>query len=279
MALRTQIINSSLEVNCGGARLLRALGRRFNDAIHRVSPENHIDLTVGFDGVEYSLPSGGREISPEIAAEAVWEELTRRLQEALATFLQIRGLCIDADGGRLLVLGEEGDVLRTLALYCLSEGFRVSSATGICLRGGLATPYPLPIEVREADLLRFTLATGREVVALKYHDELGTLRCQLTPRDLGASWIIEPRRIDHIMVLKWNPGGWSGLGRRSDPWLAERILDAAHLPSEASLSSQLALINEARHFASATPSVNLHLGRLEDAPPLLARYLANHSGA
>jgi hypothetical protein len=278
LALRTQIINSSLEVNSSDARLLRALGRRFNDAIHRVSPENRIELTVGFDGVEYSLPSGSREISPEIAAEAVWEELARRLQGALATFLQIRGLCIDAHGGRLLVLGEEVDVLRALALYCLSEGLGVPSATGICLRGGLATPYALPIEVSEVDLLRFAVARGREVETLKYHDEMGTLRFQVTPRDFGASWIIEPRRIDEVVVLKWNPGGWSGLGRRSGPWLVERILDAAHLPSEGSLSSRLPLINEARRLASSTPSVDLHLGRLEDAPPLLARCLANHSG-
>lgn len=174
LALRSQIINTSLEVMCSDGRLLTALGRRVNDAIHRVSPDNHIELAVGFDGIEYALPSGRQEISPDIAAEAAWEELTNRLQATLATHLQIGGLCIDRNGRRILVLGDEGEVLRSLAMYCLSEGLEVPSETGVCLRDDLATPYALPIEVGEQDLQRFFPRTCSSKGSL-----LGSVECQL----------------------------------------------------------------------------------------------------
>ncbi|MFN4140942.1 hypothetical protein [Aestuariivirga sp.] len=270
MALRTQIITSSLEVSCADSRFLSALSRYFNNANHRVAPENHIALTVGFDGGVYRLPGGSKEISPEIAAEAAWEELASRLQAALASWLQIRGLCLDGEGRRILVLGEDGEVLRSLAVHCLSQDLDVSSATGVSLRSGLSIPYALPIEVSENALARLRQATGRDPSALKMHDEMGSVRCLVTPADFGRKWIAAEARIDEILLLTWNPGGWSGFGRRRNPWLLEHVLNACHIPAGADSSAKLRLVAEARRLAASTPATDLHLGHLEDAPPLLA---------
>ena len=278
-ALTAQIVNSSVRVRCDDGKVLRALRRYLNDAIHRVPLENHIEVTIDFDGIEYVLSSGRREISPEVAAEAAWEELASRLGEAFAGFLQIRGLCLDSNGRRLLIVVDEAHVLGALTMHCLFGGLDVPSTIGVCLRGGLATPYALPIEVSEHDFLRFRRATGLEINAPKNHDEMGAVRYQVAPIHFGRRWIVEARRIDSIVVLKWNPGGWSGFGKRHNHWLLEQILGSAHMPSAADTSSKLHLLAEARSLAASVPSVDLHLGSLEDAPLLLMDYFRDYSGA
>ena len=271
MRLSAQIITSTLEVTGGDERLMRELQWFFNDAEHRIAARDHVAMPIGFDGHEYALPNGRREIGPEVAAAAVWETLQAPLEQALMPWLQVRGVCAESSGRRILVLGESKAVLAVLAIHLLASGINVPSATGVCVKDGLAVPYALPIDVSGDDLRRFHAATGLTINAQVFRTEDGMARYQLSPADFGREWIIDQARIDEILVLKWNPGGWSGFGKPSNPWLTEHVLASAHLPAAAAAPIRLRMIAEARALAAQTPSVDLHLGRFEDAPRLLAQ--------
>ena len=279
--LRAQLVNSSLEVACSDRRVLYALGRYFNTAHHPAAPEHHVAMSIGFDGTEFRLSSGRRrrELSPEMTAEAAWEEFFARLQTALTGFLQIGGLCLDGGGRRIIVVGEDRNILRSVAMHCLCQGIDVPSATGICVRGGMATPFALPIELSEQDLQRFRLITGRALLPRRDFDEMGTPVFQVTPADFGREWIAAEAPIDQILVLTWNPGGWSGFASRGNRWLLERILDATHIPEDSDASTKLRLLSAAHHLSASTPVIELRLGRPEAAPPLLASLLGHQSGA
>jgi hypothetical protein len=271
--LRAQIITSTIEVTGGDERLMRQLRRFFNDAHHRIAAGDHVAMPIGFDGHAYALPRGRREIGPEVAAAAIWEALQAPLEQALMPWLQVRGVCAESAGRRILIVGESKTVLGVLAMHLLAAGIDIPSATGVCIREGLAVPYALPIDVSSDDLRRFRAATGLAMEARVYHTEDGVARHQLSPADFGREWIIDQARIDEILVMKWNPGGWSGFGRRSNPWLTEHVLASAHLPATAPVPIRLRMIAEAKALAGATPSADLHLGKLEDAPRLLAQRL------
>lgn len=274
MQLSAQIITSTLEVTGGDDRLMRELQRFFNDADHRIAAQDHVQMQVAFDGREYALPHGRREIGPEVAAAAVWEALQAPLEQALMPWLQVRGVCAGSGGRRILILAESKGVLGLLAIYLLASGIDIPSATGVCIKDGLAVPYALPIDVSGDELTRFCAASGLAPEAKAFRTEEGFTRYQLGPANFGRQWTIDQAPIDEILVLKWNPGGWSGLGKPANPWLFEHVLASAHLPASAPAPARLRMIAEARALVARTQSVDLHLGRFDDAPRLLAQRVA-----
>ena len=269
MISRTQIVDTTVEVNCPDRDVLNAMGRRINSAEHRLAPAHRISLRIDREGGSYVLPSGHREIAPEIAVQALWQQINQKLQTTLSSWLQISGVCIDHDGRRLLVLGDLAAVRKLLALHCLCSELDVPSADGICLRDGIAVPYALPTLLSQSDVLRFTAHAGFSLNAGEDHDETGTIRYSVTPFHFGRQWIVDARQISIVARLTWNPGGWSGVRRLSNDSLLESILEASYLPHAHDLAARLPLLHAARTLAASATGVDLRLGRPEAAAPLL----------
>lgn len=265
-----QIIDTRINVACPEGAFARAFERYENTADHHLPAAGGIDMKVHHDGHEYVLASGRRELSAEIAADETWHEVERQLQVNLRPWLQVPGLCIDGGSRRLLVIGEDKPVLRSLAIHALANRLCVSSAAGICIRNAIAVPYALPFDVTPRELALFRAATGCPVEGLQWRDMMGTANTYFTPVHFGQQWSITPHPVDSILLLEWNPGGWSGAGPPRHPSAAlERIVEAAYLPPDLEPHLKLMQLAEARALASAAPLRSLHLGRHEDFAPLV----------
>lgn len=275
MLLQTQIVETKIRVAAPDQAFAAAVSRYLNTAVHHVPPSSDIEVAVRLEGQFYVLPSGRRELSSEIAAEAAWEAVEQTLRGTIAGWLNVWGLCVDIGSRRMLILGDDWTVLRALALHTLADGITVSSATGVCVRDGVALPYAGPFEVSENDVSWFQAATGKTVQGRQWRDEMGRLRTRLAPPDFGLSWSIDPRPVDDMLVLQWNPGGWPGLGGTCHPSVAlDYIAAAAFLPAELSAPAKLAFIGEMRALAAWAPMRQLHLGRLWDLAPILREHAA-----
>ncbi len=120
----------------GDERLMRELQRsstmRITASQHNIMSQYRSRTT----GHEYALPNGRREIGPEVAAEAVWEAMQAPIEQALMPWLQVRGLCAESNGRRILSSGIEVK-LRHAGDPLLASSIDVPSATASASRMGL----------------------------------------------------------------------------------------------------------------------------------------------
>ena len=280
MILQTQIVDAGIRVSCPTDAFAAAFGHHVNTAEHQLPQTTAIEVDVRHDGHAYVLPSGRREISSEIAAYALWCDLEKWLQERLSSWLHVWGLCIDSGGRRSLILGEDWSVLRALSVYALADGITVSSANGVCIRGGVVVPYALPFRITANDQSRFEAITGCKVQGRPWRDERGRVLTTLTPQDFGLPWQAVVRPVDELLVLQWNVGGWSGIGARQHPSEAlKRLALATLLPPNLTAPSKLALISALSPLAAAAPMRRLHLGHFGSFARLLREYASSHAGA
>lgn len=279
MLRETQFIDAAVKVSCPDAAVLKALLPYFNPAEHHLAARSVVSLNIGWEGGNYLLPAGRSEVSPEVAARIAWAHLSRQLDDCLSSWLQISGICVDDGDRRLLVIGESMAVLRLLAMHCLGSDLDVPSAAGVCLKDGMAVPYALSILLSQPDVARLRAKAGLTFSTELSYDESGNKRYWVTPLAFGRQWIVKDRPLSAIAVLTWNPGGWSGLRTYARGDLLETVINSCHLPNTVERTARLRLIQSAKSTAATLPAIELRLGRLEDGPPLLTRYLRNQTGA
>ena len=278
MLSKTQIIDATVEVRCPDAAVLKALLPYFNQAEHRLAARNLVSLEIGCENGNYLLPSGRREVAPEIAARIAWKHVSHRLEDCLSSWLQINGLCVDHGGRRLFVIGDSMVIRQVLAMHCLGSELEVPSAAGLCLKDGMTVPYALPITLDPTDVARLRTKAGLTFSAEEDYDG-GVKKYWVTPIAFGRKWIVEARPLNAIAVLTWNPGGWSGLRPYGRGDLFETIIQSCHLPQTLDTAARLKLVQAAKSIAATIPAIELRLGQFEEAPPLLTSYLRTYSGA
>lgn len=272
--LEAQIVNTRVTVTSDDAHVLRRLGIYLNSARHDFTATEGITLSISREDGAYALSTGRRELTAPHAAEAAWRAVERELRTVLAGWLQILGTVIDGHGKRLLIIGDDGVPL-SLALHALAGGLDVPSANGICFGHGKAVPFACPLDLMPEELRRFSKTTGLLTGLAGYHDTMGDLRFSVRPADLGRPWVAHAREIDSLLLLRVNPGGWSGIRRGEPGWLFDRLLHAAYIPATAAPRDKLAMVTQAKVLAATVPAAELRLGRIADAPALLREHLFN----
>lgn len=273
MMLQMQLVDTRIAVTCPDDAFARAFARYMNAADHRLVSTSNIELQVGHDGSEYILSSGYRALSAEIAAEETWNEVERHLHRTLRPWLQIAGMCIDGPR-RILVIGEDRRFLRLLALHGFFGGLAVSSAAGIYIKDGMAVPYALAIDVPPENLARFRATTGCQIEGDAWRTEMGSVRIRFTPLDFGLPWCISPRPVDMILLARYNPGGWSGLGVQRHPSAAlDTTAAAVHLPDDLTPVERVSLLSRLQAFTTRTSMRDLYLGCAERFVPLVLEQL------
>jgi len=211
MKITFQIADIAIEVTAD-VEVLRTFERYVGAAGYAMQPKRHATSHVETTVAGFRLPSGRIEISPEIAAEVLWLEIEQTVRYLLRDWLQLRGICIAAEHGLVLVTGDDQRALRLAAVEAMDARLEVASATGVCLKAGTALPYALPIHMMHSELRQADPSGLRFGQVKLFHDEMGYRRINISPSDFGNEWHIPDLPLHRIVDLQWNEGGRTRFG-------------------------------------------------------------------
>lgn len=268
-----QLVDISIDVEAD-VDVLRFFSRYVSLASHASPPKRKISLRVESGGGSYRLPSGASEISPEVCAEKLWLEIEETIRDLLRDWLQLGGVCIGSDSGWVLVTSDNKPSLRLAAVEAMAAALDVASVMGICIKGGAALPYALPLHMMLREFRQADPAGLRFPDIDVFHDEQGSGRCRISPPYFGKKWHVSDMPLRHVVALDWNEAGLTRFRPVAPPWRLELLLDAAHMPDSLKPDERLGLIMQARTIANDIAFSRLQLGRLSDFPSALSSCLA-----
>lgn len=273
MKMMFQIADISVEVSAD-QEVLGLFARYVSSAVYAIPPKRHLAASVETTSAGYRLASGRTEISPDFAAEALWLEVEETVRYLLRDWLQMRGICIAAEDGWVLVTGDDQRALRLAAVEAMDTGLHVASATGVCLKAGVALPYTLPLHMMHSELRQIDPSGLRFAQVSIFHDEMGCRRCVICPSDFGNLWHVPDLPLSRIVVFQWNEGGRAHSGRLPAHRRLELFLEATHLPDSLEVRERVALVTQAKQLVDMVPVYRLQVGRLPDFPTALSAYLS-----
>jgi hypothetical protein len=153
---------------------------------------------------------------------AVVDDVHRRLfQLSLAARPNagvLHAACLRRDGRRVLLAGRESAGKTTLALRLIGAGYELEGDEHVFVEHDGVMARPRGCRVKEYSLPLLSDIAETISSAPFYTDELGLKTFNVDPRTIGGTWRIEKGRVDCVILLQPNHGGYSSI--RSMPPIA-----------------------------------------------------------
>ncbi|MGJ5205392.1 hypothetical protein [Bradyrhizobium sp. HKCCYLR20261] len=172
-------------------------------------------------------------------------------------------------GRRLLMAGSRGSGKTTLTLRLVQSGWEMEGDEHVFLEADGVIARPRACRVKSTSLPLLPDLAPIIAGAPVYQDVHGRMIFNVEPTAIGAAWRIEWGRVDCVVILRPNHGGYSSI-RAIPPMMAAQALlseiGMRDLDRGASVGAVAALVARARTF-------DLSLGDHKSAMSCLARAL------
>lgn len=134
---------------------------------------------------------------------------------------------------RILIVGHKEAGKTTLALKLIEAGFIVEGDEHLVVRPTDVIARPRTLRVKSGSL-PFVPALEPRIAAMPFVPTWDGNRIYAVPPDIGgASWVIRPGTVAHVVFLEPNHGGWSSLRPIAPGEAFRRILPETLLPDAA----------------------------------------------
>jgi hypothetical protein len=125
---------------------------------------------------------------------------------------------------RVLISGRAAAGKTTLALGLVQAGYELEGDEHVFVEDDGVTARPRACRVKESSLLVLPTVAKTIAAAPVYIDQFGRRLFSIDPRMIGGSWRIEKGRVDHIIVLQPNHGGYSSLRQLAPLALSQALM-------------------------------------------------------
>jgi hypothetical protein len=265
---------------------MRTNEREVFEAVRFLSCEPEIDVASAAQAVEialtivpfhgrYRVREEGRRDEEAIDLRSVVDRLHSRVLSISVQAKPEAGILHAASlrrGSRkFLLAGVESAGKTTLALRLILEGCELEGDEHVILDCDGVIARPRACRVKESSLA--LLPEFAEVISLApfYIDPNGRKTFNVDPRMLGGTWCIKSDKVDRVIVLHPNHGGYSSLRSLPPTALAQALLSDLQLRGPAAGTLVAAVADLVRH----AKGFDLSLGDHETAVMCINRALAD----
>jgi hypothetical protein len=146
---------------------------------------------------------------------AVVDDVHRRLfQLSLAAMPHagvLHAACLRREGRRVLIAGRESAGKTTLALRLVRAGYELEGDEHVFIENDGVTARPRGCRVKEHALPLLSDVAAAVSSAPFYEDDGGMKTFNVDPRMIGGAWRIEKGKVDCVILLQPNHGGYSSI--------------------------------------------------------------------
>jgi hypothetical protein len=257
---------------------MRARERQVFDAIQFLRCEPEIDVACAAHPTEvtlsverlrsrFSILEQGRIAEQSDSLGSVVDRLHSRLLfysvEAKPEAGILHAASLRRRGRRVLIAGPEGAGKTTLALRLIREGYELEGDEHVIVDCGGVVARPRACRVKESSLNLLSEFAEAISSAPFYVDGRGRKIFNVDPRSVGGSWCIQSGKVDRVIVLTPNHGGYSSLQPISATVLAQALLSGLQLRASGAGSLIAAVAGLVRHAKGYDLSLGDHDGAVE----------------
>jgi hypothetical protein len=212
-------------------------------------------LTVEPFRGRYRILEEGKDAAEVFDARSVVDELHSRLFWSslgeLPRAAVLHAASLRRGSRRVLIAGSQGAGKTTLALRLVRAGYELEGDEHVFLDHDGVIARPRACQVREASLALLPEAAQIIMAAPAYVDERGCTTFNVDPRLLGGSWRIEKGKVDRVIVLQPNHGGYSSLRPIPPMMVAQALIPELGMRESGrgvSIGAIAALVSRTRGF-------------------------------
>jgi hypothetical protein len=170
---------------------------------------------------------------------------------------------------KVLITGREAAGKTTLAMRLVQAGYELEGDENVFLDQDGVIARPRGCRVKESSLAFLPAMAEAIAKAPAYVDYFGRKIFNVDPRIVGGTWRIEKGKVDRIIVLQPNHGGYSSLRRMQPLALSQALLSEFGLRE----SGRSASIGAVARLAGTCQGFDLSLGDHETAIKCIDRAL------
>ncbi len=204
----------------------------------------------------YRIFQDGELLREQITAQGVGETLHAELTLlSLADFPDaplIHAASLRRGGRRILLVGIKGGGKTTLALHLIRAGYAIEGDENVFVTSAGVVARPRGLRVKESATPFLPHLAAALAVAGYYQSAPGMRIYNLDPRRAGAvTWRIEQGRVDAVVLIRPNHGGFSSLRPITALNLVREVMPECGLPQTgrgAAVAAIASVIGNARGF-------------------------------
>jgi hypothetical protein len=219
-------------------------------------PSRHLAFSVEPYRSYYRIFQDGKLVREQITPQGVSETLHAELTIlSLADFPDaplIHAASFRRAGHRILLVGSKGGGKTTLTLHLIRAGYEIEGDENVFVTSGGVVARPRGLRVKES-AASFLPHLAEALSAAGYYQSAPGLRIyNLDPRRAGAAtWRIEQGRVDAVVLIRPNHGGFSSVRPVSALNLVREVMSECGLPQTgraAAVGAIAKVIGNARGF-------------------------------
>jgi hypothetical protein len=238
------------------------------------APSAETTLTVEPFRGRYRIREDGNDDQEVIGTKLVVDRLhTRLLSFSLEARPQaglLHAASLRRHGRRLLIAGRESAGKTTLALRLILAGYEFEGDEHVFVDSDETIVRPRACRVKESSLALFPEFAETIASAPFYVDDVGRKTLNVDPRMIGRPWSIEGGKVDCVIVLQPNHGGYSSLRYMQPTAVAQTLISELTIRE----ANRGALIGAVAAMVSRAKGFDLSLGDHETAVKCIDRAVA-----
>ena len=198
-------------------------------------PSRHLAFSVEPYRSYYRIFQDGEPVREQITPQGVSETLHAELTLlSLADFPEaplIHAASLRRGGRRILLVGTKGGGKTTLALHLIRAGYAIEGDENVFVTQGGVVARPRGLRVKESAAC-FLPHLAEALRGAGYYQSVPGMRVyNLDPRQAGAAaWRIEQWRVDAVVLIRPNHGGFSSSRPVSALNLVREVMSECGLP-------------------------------------------------
>jgi hypothetical protein len=231
-----------------------------------VQPVEDLTFSIERHRSYYRIVRDGKLVREQMSPQGVTETLHAELMFlSLADFPSaplLHAASLRHRGRRILLVGPKGSGKTILALQLIQAGYDFEGDEHVFVTPDGVVPRPRCLRVKESAAAFLPDLAGILDAAPDYQGSPGPRTYNLDPRAAGArSWRIEQGKVDAVVLLRPNHGGYSSLRPLPSLELVREVMQECALP-EAGRAASVGAI--AKNIGGAK-GFDLSLGELKGA--------------
>ncbi len=149
-----------------------------------------------------------REASSHFVLSRVFGQVRALAIDAMGEWIDLHAATVQLGSKRAVIVGASGAGKSTIAIRLMFSGADVLGDERIMLRGSESVVFPRRFHIKQAGLKHHPEFAGI-IDSLPYvEDDTGFQRVYaVAPTDVGYTWDIDVRSIDHVFFIEANKGG------------------------------------------------------------------------
>jgi hypothetical protein len=201
------------------------------------------------------------QLTPQSVCESLHAELTLLSLADFPNAPLIHAASLRRNGHRFLLVGPKGGGKTTLTLHLIRAGYEIEGDENVFVTPEGVVARPRGLRVKQSSL-SFLPHLAEALSSAAYYEAGGLRIYNLNPRRAGASlWRIEQGRVDAVVLIRPNHGGYSSLRPVSALNLVREVMAECGLPE----TGRAAAVGAIARVIGGAKGFDLSLGEISGA--------------